>query len=313
MPCIPIARSQQSHNARCSLSFIAAVFAIPRQPHFMQLFVHHNGIQLGPYPPEVIHAQLANGSLDSSDLGWYEGMVEWQPLASIPGIVGAPQALSYPATSGLSIASMICGLLVIFSWGITGLPAVICGHMARGRIKRSGGTLNGSGFALTGLILGYIGLVIFPLMIAAIVWGATAAVKTAKKTSALSQVFSIEVAANSFYLEYSTMPPGTGIYDTALDVSLAEALIGDDKSINTKGVKFLTMRTSYGKTGLDPLTHQIHDQWGNGYVVILDTDYNGEIAVSRGGINETVMGHHALVYSKGADGVAGTTDDVKSW
>ena len=279
----------------------------------MQLFVHHNGIQLGPYPIPTVHAQLADGSLDASDLAWHDGMAEWQPLASIPGIVGAPQALSYPATSGLSIASMICGILVIFTWGITGLPAVICGHLARGKIKRSGGTLNGNRFALAGLILGYIGIVIFPLMIAAIVWGATAAVKTAKKASTLSQVTSIEMAVNRFYLEYTTMPPGTGIYDTALDVSLAEALTGDDKTINTRGVKFLSMNSSHGKAGLNPVTHQIHDQWGNGYMVILDTDLDEKIAVSRGGITETVMGHYVLVYSKGADGVAGSADDVKSW
>ena len=279
----------------------------------MQLFVHHNGIQLGPYPIETVHAQLANGSLLPSDLAWYEGMAQWQPLASIPGIVGAPQMLSYPATSGLAIASMICGILVIFSWGITGLPAVICGHLARGKIKRSGGTLEGNGFALTGLILGYIGLVLFPLLIAAIFWGANAAVKSATKITAMSEVHSIETAVNSFYFEYRTMPPGTGVYDTALDVSLTEALIGFDKSINTRGEDFLTMRTSHGSKGLDPTTHQIHDRWGNGYVVIVDTDENDEITVSRGGISETVRGHHALVYSKGADGIAGTSDDVKSW
>ena len=38
------------------------------------------------------------------------------------------------------------------------IPAVICGHVALGRIKRSGGTLAGEGLAQAGLITGYVTL-----------------------------------------------------------------------------------------------------------------------------------------------------------
>lgn len=63
-------------------------------------------------------------------------------------------------TPGIAIASLVCGIL---SWVCVGLlaaiPAVITGHMALGRIKRSAGTLAGRGMAIAGLLLGYTSIV----------------------------------------------------------------------------------------------------------------------------------------------------------
>ncbi|MGZ3581580.1 MAG: DUF4190 domain-containing protein [Ktedonobacterales bacterium] len=59
-------------------------------------------------------------------------------------------------TSGLAIASFICGLLTLFAFPYLGIAAVICGHIALGQIRSSGGFIAGRGFALAGLILGYI-------------------------------------------------------------------------------------------------------------------------------------------------------------
>jgi tetratricopeptide (TPR) repeat protein len=55
------------------------------------------------------------------------------------------------------VASLLPGL---------GIVAVITGHMARSRIKISGGRLKGRGLALAGLIMGYASLIIFGVFIA---------------------------------------------------------------------------------------------------------------------------------------------------
>jgi len=44
------------------------------------------------------------------------------------------------------------------------LPAIICGHIGLSRIKKSGGTLGGRGFAIAGLALGYSNLVVSLVM-----------------------------------------------------------------------------------------------------------------------------------------------------
>jgi hypothetical protein len=64
--------------------------------------------------------------------------------------------------NGLSIASLVLGIagvtfILTFS-GITGLVALVLGIIARGQIRRTG--QRGSGFALAGIILGAVGVVI---------------------------------------------------------------------------------------------------------------------------------------------------------
>jgi hypothetical protein len=62
-------------------------------------------------------------------------------------------------TSAWAIISLIGGILGWLGvFGIGGLVAVICGHIAKGEIRKSGGTVTGGGLATTGLILGYLNL-----------------------------------------------------------------------------------------------------------------------------------------------------------
>lgn len=60
-----------------------------------------------------------------------------------------------PASSGLAIASLVCGICG-FILGLTVIPALITGHIALSKIKKSGGIIHGRGMAIAGLILGYI-------------------------------------------------------------------------------------------------------------------------------------------------------------
>ena len=65
-------------------------------------------------------------------------------------------------TSGTAIASLIFGIVAWFGLPVIGaIVAVICGHIARGEIRRMPpGTIEGDGMAIAGLILGYLQLVI---------------------------------------------------------------------------------------------------------------------------------------------------------
>jgi uncharacterized membrane protein len=56
-------------------------------------------------------------------------------------------------TNGLAIASFACGLAEFFTLGISAIPAIVLGHMARRQIERTGE--DGNGLAVTGLALGY--------------------------------------------------------------------------------------------------------------------------------------------------------------
>ena len=62
-------------------------------------------------------------------------------------------------TSKLATASMIMGLV--------GIPLIgsLMGHYALLKIKRSGGTLKGKKFSLTGIFLGYLNVLLILLLI----------------------------------------------------------------------------------------------------------------------------------------------------
>lgn len=60
-------------------------------------------------------------------------------------------------TSGTAIASLVFGIVAWVGLPLIGaLVAVICGHVARGEIRRMPpGSVDGDGLAVAGIILGY--------------------------------------------------------------------------------------------------------------------------------------------------------------
>jgi type IV pilus assembly protein PilA len=66
-------------------------------------------------------------------------------------------------TSGKAIGSLVCGFVVVFF--PLSIVAIILGHWALAEIRRSGGRLTGRGIAIAGLILGYSGVTLVPLLI----------------------------------------------------------------------------------------------------------------------------------------------------
>jgi hypothetical protein len=58
--------------------------------------------------------------------------------------------------NGLAIASMVLGILWLY-W-VGSVLAVIFGHVALSQINKSGGTQQGRGMAIAGLVLGWVGV-----------------------------------------------------------------------------------------------------------------------------------------------------------
>jgi hypothetical protein len=72
---------------------------------------------------------------------------------------------SFPAasskTSALAVCSLVFGILAIVLFCVSpvfAIPAIICGHVAHAKVRRSGGQLTGGGLAIAGFITGYVGL-----------------------------------------------------------------------------------------------------------------------------------------------------------
>jgi type II secretory pathway pseudopilin PulG len=66
-------------------------------------------------------------------------------------------------TSGKGLASLVCG--VFFLVFPASVAAIILGHLSLSEIRKSAGRLGGHGMAMAGLILGYLGVAMIPLIL----------------------------------------------------------------------------------------------------------------------------------------------------
>lgn len=86
-----------------------------------------------------------------------------------------PQSPQVQTTNGMAIAALIAGILgVTILFGIAAVFALIFGYVARSQIKRSQGLEGGSGMAMAGIVLGWIGTLLSLVFVALLFAGAIA-------------------------------------------------------------------------------------------------------------------------------------------
>jgi hypothetical protein len=82
------------------------------------------------------------------------------PPPPAPGQPGGYGYQSTPKTNGLAIASLACSIGGFLVCGIGFILGVVFGYMAKNQIDQSGGTQQGRGMAIAGIIVGWIGIAI---------------------------------------------------------------------------------------------------------------------------------------------------------
>jgi hypothetical protein len=95
------------------------------------------------------------------------------PAGVMPAVWTAPPVSYHPpsaSTNSLARASMILGVAEFFSMGLTAVPAVICGHIAKREMRLTG--QRGDGLATAGLVLGYMAIIFWAVIIVLAVLGA---------------------------------------------------------------------------------------------------------------------------------------------
>jgi type IV pilus assembly protein PilA len=178
-------------------------------------------VQAAPTPPPPPQASATNPATTSAWLNVPAASPQNPPQGQYP-----PQAQPYHGqnqvqTDGKATASLVLGILSLLCFGLlTGLPAIILGHISRGNIERSRGRLGGAGMALTGLILGYVSILSTILIIAAIaIPNLLRARITANEAGAASMVrtintsqitYSVKFPERGYASDLATLGPGPG-------------------------------------------------------------------------------------------------------
>ena len=127
-----------------------------------------------------------------------------------------PQSSPTPGAetkNGLSIASLVLGILSIACLlsVFAGIPAIITGHIARGRAKREPSVYGGEGLALAGLIMGYVsialGLVMIPVMAALLLPAVSRAKAKAQTIQCVNHLKQIGFAARIWANDHNEVYP----------------------------------------------------------------------------------------------------------
>lgn len=74
-----------------------------------------------------------------------------------------PPVANQQSTNGMAIASMVLG--IVWLYGVGSILALIFGYISRKQIAASGGRQKGSGMAMAGIVLGWIGCATLTLII----------------------------------------------------------------------------------------------------------------------------------------------------
>jgi len=86
------------------------------------------------------------------------------PAGAVPAVW--PVSVYQPpmTTNSLARASLVLGVAEFFTMGLTAIPAIICGHMAKREMRQTG--QRGDGLATSGLVLGYMAVIFWGILIA---------------------------------------------------------------------------------------------------------------------------------------------------
>jgi Domain of unknown function (DUF4190) len=204
-------------------------------------------------------------------------------------------------TSGKAVASLVCGLIIFFF--PSSIAAIVLGHWALGDMRRSGGRLTGRGMAKTGLLLGYAGVTVVPILILAAVLvpyvlRARTVAKQAAVAGAIRKILNAENEfddsyANGFSPSLATLGGSAGGYDSCdhaglIDDALAAGNIMDYQvTYRATGPDvFQQGAEARGCTRRGTWTFEIHAEptrWATTEHVSFFADQTGVIRYSRAG------------------------------
>jgi hypothetical protein len=125
------------------------------------------------------------------------------------GSFAAPPPVTGDApTSGKAIASLVCGIFTFFL--PASIAAIILGHISLSEIRKSAGRIGGKGIAITGLVLGYLGLAIIPVIfVAAIAISMSHERVPTNEASAVGALRSINTAATVYATRFENGFPSS--------------------------------------------------------------------------------------------------------
>ena len=191
----------------------------------MYKIIGADGREYGPVSLDQMRAWIDQGRVNSQTRVQEVGATEWKNAAQIPELATAMASPNprlgpgaAPATAGqvsalpqtgLAVTSLVLGILSFACLGLlTGIPAIICGHIAHSRARREPSVFGGAGLAIAGFVLGYVNLAICVLILPAMFLPALARAKQrAQEVSCMNNLKQVGLAFKIWAAEHSDQYP----------------------------------------------------------------------------------------------------------
>ena len=118
-------------------------------------------------------------------------------------------------TSGLAIAAFVLGILSLFTCGLTAIPAIILGVFALMGISQGGGRLTGTAFAVIGIAVPSVSLLLVPLLLGILMPGLARTRQLAFRMTCGTNLSGIGKAMLLYSDDHQNQLPVAGGPDTA--------------------------------------------------------------------------------------------------
>jgi hypothetical protein len=134
--------------------------------------------EYGPVSADQIRQWIAEGRANGQTKVQAAGAAEWKSVAEVAELAGAlprtaapmpvtmpPPAAPSPGTSQMAIWAMVTGILSVLCCQILSPVAIVLGAVALSNLKQHP-ELAGRGFAISGIVLGVVALLLTVLLLA---------------------------------------------------------------------------------------------------------------------------------------------------
>jgi hypothetical protein len=111
--------------------------------------------------------------------------------------------------NGMAITSLVLGIFVPFTCGLTAIPAIILGHIAHNRARKSPSEYGGAGMAIAGYVLGYCSILMVPVLAGMLLPAFAKAKSRAQTIACVNNMKQITIAARLYSIEHTNVFPST--------------------------------------------------------------------------------------------------------
>jgi hypothetical protein len=202
--------------------------------------------EYGPVSADDLRKWIAEGRADAQSRVRVENTSEWLPLAQIPELAGTPAknlpplpvSAQPPAakTSGMAVASLVLGILGLFTCGGTALFGLVLGIVALVKVNNSRGALSGKGLALAGIIVSGFFLFMVPVFAGMLLPALASAHNKARQINCINNEKQLALAIRTYSADNANHFPPAATWCDAIKASVASdnvfrcpAVDGSDK------------------------------------------------------------------------------------